>query len=462
MNSKKLKEFFITFDPDNFESGVDMIAITDNPAIKMNALRFNDNMSFDNYPQSVVDNAIRGIELNEAQDNKCATQVGKVRAQQLANKESISIETVERMFSFLSRAKEFYNPEDTEACGTISYLLWGGEEALEWSKSVLDSLEQGMEEKEYKFSINKEKQIIAGPVMIPNKRIYRRDKQNGEYYVIFTSDVIEKMVEKFFSEKRDVIFNIDHTDETIQGFIKGSWIVADPNNDKANFYKFNNLPEGTFFIEAKINNEDHWEKIKEMESVGFSVEGLMGLLKTNFKTFNKMSEKRKFVAHKLATKSMFSLATKQFEEVLVSEEEDVLIVEDLSVGSNVEVLDKEARIVTAEDGMYVVESEEVTITIEDGEIKSVDSLTPTEEVVEETEETEETTQEMSEETTELQEEVDNTMVMQIAEVLAKMAEFETRLESLEANIAEKEEEESMQFNSNTKESKLSFIKSLTK
>lgn len=96
--------------------------------------------SYNDYPDAVSNNAKRGIELNEKNGNKCATQVGKVRAQQLANKEPISLETIKRMYSYLSRAKEYYNENDTEACGTISYLLWGGESALGWSERKLEQI----------------------------------------------------------------------------------------------------------------------------------------------------------------------------------------------------------------------------------------------------------------------------------------------------------------------------------
>ena len=97
--------------------------------------------SYSDYPDSVSNNAKRGIELNEKVNNKCATQVGKVRAQQLANKEPISKATIKRMFSYLSRAEEYYKKGDTEACGYISFLLWGGLSAKSWAESKLKSLE---------------------------------------------------------------------------------------------------------------------------------------------------------------------------------------------------------------------------------------------------------------------------------------------------------------------------------
>jgi hypothetical protein len=96
--------------------------------------------SYSDYGDGIRNNAKRGIELNEKNGNKCATQTGKVRAQQLANGEPISIETIKRMYSFLSRAETYYDETNTEACGTISYLLWGGKAALGWSRNKLREL----------------------------------------------------------------------------------------------------------------------------------------------------------------------------------------------------------------------------------------------------------------------------------------------------------------------------------
>ena len=83
-------------------------------------------VSYSDYPDAVKNNAQKGIDLNKKVNNKCATEVGKIRAQQLAKGKSISEETIKRMYSFLSRAEEYYDPNDQQACGTISYLLWGG------------------------------------------------------------------------------------------------------------------------------------------------------------------------------------------------------------------------------------------------------------------------------------------------------------------------------------------------
>jgi hypothetical protein len=96
--------------------------------------------SYKDYPDSASNNAKKGIELNENQNNKCATQVGKIRAQQLADKKPVSLATIKRMHSYLSRAQEYYDEGDTTSCGYISYMLWGGLSAKRWAEGKLKEL----------------------------------------------------------------------------------------------------------------------------------------------------------------------------------------------------------------------------------------------------------------------------------------------------------------------------------
>jgi hypothetical protein len=98
--------------------------------------------SYGGYPESASNNAKLGIERNKELGNKCATQVGKVRAQQLARKEKFTVSTLKRIYSYLSRAEAYYDPAKPEACGTISYLLWGGKSMKNWVESKLKGLDQ--------------------------------------------------------------------------------------------------------------------------------------------------------------------------------------------------------------------------------------------------------------------------------------------------------------------------------
>ena len=99
--------------------------------------------TYADYPDAAVNNAKRGIKLNDEVNNKCATNVGKQRAQDIANKRGLSFSTIKRTFSYLSRAEEYYDPSDTKACGTISYLLWGGKSMKSWAESKIKEIEKG-------------------------------------------------------------------------------------------------------------------------------------------------------------------------------------------------------------------------------------------------------------------------------------------------------------------------------
>ena len=98
--------------------------------------------SYGGYPDSAVSNAKLGIERNKELGNKCATQVGKVRAQQIVSRENFTLPTLKRIYSYLSRAEEYYDPAKPEACGTISYLLWGGKTMKSWVESKLRGLDE--------------------------------------------------------------------------------------------------------------------------------------------------------------------------------------------------------------------------------------------------------------------------------------------------------------------------------
>jgi hypothetical protein len=129
---------------DSILAGLDAMALVEKPAIEEEFFAFSAEKfaeTYTDYPQAAVDAAKQGIKRNEETGNKCATQVGKVRAQQLANREPVSLDTVRRMRAFLIRQKDNYelarDRKDYNACGYISYLLWGGPAALSWTEKTL-------------------------------------------------------------------------------------------------------------------------------------------------------------------------------------------------------------------------------------------------------------------------------------------------------------------------------------
>ena len=52
--------------------------------------------------------------------------------------------------------------------------------------------------KEIQFAaISDEKMLVAGPMLIPNKKILRLTEDGQRYYVYFSADTIEKVARKF-------------------------------------------------------------------------------------------------------------------------------------------------------------------------------------------------------------------------------------------------------------------------
>lgn len=96
--------------------------------------------SYADYPDGVKNNAKRAIEFKEKNGSSCGTQVGWTRASQLASGEALSVKTIKRMYSFLSRHEENYDGGSLEKCGNIMYLAWGGKAALGWSRNKLREL----------------------------------------------------------------------------------------------------------------------------------------------------------------------------------------------------------------------------------------------------------------------------------------------------------------------------------
>ena len=133
----------LVLDEDSLLGGIDAVALVESPAIEEEFMIFSKQEfeSYNDYPQAAIEAAKQGIKRNEATGNKCATQVGKVRAQQLANGEPVSLDTIRRMRAFLIRQKDNYelqrDRKSYDSCGYISYLLWGGPAALPWAEKKL-------------------------------------------------------------------------------------------------------------------------------------------------------------------------------------------------------------------------------------------------------------------------------------------------------------------------------------
>lgn len=243
--------------------------------------------SYNDYPESVKNNAARGIELNLKQDNKCATLVGKQRGQQLQKGEKISLDTIKRMYSYLSRAEVYYNEGDQTSCGYISYLLWGGKSGKRWAESKLKQLEQLSNYEDFHFSalptdklnrmdfevLDEDQKIVVGPIMIPKSLIPRRDAEGNDYLVYFSEETIKDISQKFFALNYQNNTDVNHDNEvTTVNTLLESWIVENEELDKSRLYGFEPI-KGSWYGKYKINNDETWQKIKDGSLNGFSISG---------------------------------------------------------------------------------------------------------------------------------------------------------------------------------------------
>ena len=123
------------------------------------------------------------------------------------------------------------------------------------------------------FSLDDDKRIVTGPLMIPNKMILRKDEEGQPYYVYFSKDTIRKMSEKFFAmNKHNNTDKMHNWDITTSNTLLESWISESIQHDKSYRFGFN-LPVGTWYVSYRINDDETWGQIKNGELKGFSLAG---------------------------------------------------------------------------------------------------------------------------------------------------------------------------------------------
>ena len=143
----------------------------------------------------------------------------------------------------------------------------------------------------HKFEvIDEDKRIVMGAAMIPDLPIYRRDER-GEYYAIFKKETIKALVQKLFKENKHTEFNEQHNSfKILDGVYIYQSFITDKELGILPPQGFENVADGTWFIAAKVENEEAWSKVKEEGLLkGFSVEGVFDLEPYKFKTMNKIN-----------------------------------------------------------------------------------------------------------------------------------------------------------------------------
>jgi len=136
---------------------------------------------------------------------------------------------------------------------------------------------------------NPDLQLITGVVMLADVPIYRYDPTYGEYYIVFSKDTIEKMVQKFFKEGYQENVDNDHTFNLIDGielqqaFIKNTEKGISPKG-------FEDVPDGSLFFTYKVTSDELWEKVRTGSWTGFSLAGTFDMEQAFAKVVDKDEE----------------------------------------------------------------------------------------------------------------------------------------------------------------------------
>lgn len=96
--------------------------------------------SYNDYPQAAKVNAQRAINIRDQYKSSCGTPVGWARANQLANGENITRDTIARMSAF-ERHRDNSKGDPKKDCGALMWLAWGGDAGIEWASKKLKKID---------------------------------------------------------------------------------------------------------------------------------------------------------------------------------------------------------------------------------------------------------------------------------------------------------------------------------
>jgi len=130
-----------------------------------------------------------------------------------------------------------------------------------------------LKSQEFKFAqADKDRKILIGPILIPNKPIFRKNGEE-EYYIYFSRDTVQKASQLYLKQGNQSNSTLEHNSK-IEGLtLVESWLVEDKQNDKSNMFGMD-LPLGSWVGAIKVENDEIWnDYVKTGKVKGFSIEG---------------------------------------------------------------------------------------------------------------------------------------------------------------------------------------------
>ena len=263
----------------------------------------------------------------------------------------------------------------TESCGMLKVSL------VDYPAVEKNFLAFASEPTARRYAVQDEdKHIVRGVLMRANYPIYRKDKELGEYFIIYKPETLREMAEQYLQEGRSSNVNLMHEDgsdvegvDMVQLFIKDSENGIDPAG-------FEEIEDGSLFAEYKVSNEEVWQGIKDGTYRGFSIETLNTIEEENAvistekiqdvldwldSSFcNDMNIKKQIKSKLAAMLGKFGNVTT--DKATLSWDGDG----ELEAGMEVYILDEEGNRQAVEDGDYTTEDGKVIVVV-DGKVSEI-------------------------------------------------------------------------------------------
>ena len=191
-----------------------------------------------------------------------------------------------------------------------------------------------------KFSeVNKEKKLLLGLVLEPNKLIYRYDqKSKEEYYITVNEETILELAHDYIKNSNQNYSTIEHDGNELDGvtFVE-HWIVEDSKIDKSALHGLN-FKKGSWVTVAKIDNETIWnDYVKTGKVMGFSIDAMVQLEEVKLNKQEEMSEQKKTLAE------FVKETVNEIKMALIPKKEEDVVNTDVSLSNEEGVKEEEVK-----------------------------------------------------------------------------------------------------------------------
>ena len=156
------------------------------------------------------------------------------------------------------------------------------------------------EPEKFNFKVtDDEKHIVTGIALRCNVPIYRVSPDGTEYYVLFTKETVEHIMQKFAKDNNAFNISIQHELDVKDCYVVESYLI---NKERGIVpQEFSDIEDGSWVVSVKIENPKVWQYIKEGNCSGFSIEilaipeALKAAIKKDKEDYNKEIDKLKSV-----------------------------------------------------------------------------------------------------------------------------------------------------------------------